>query len=100
MSSLFNRTKDEEFNALEHFKDEKADVLTSFQQGEISEAVNEALRCIPEHQREVFVLRRFQDLSYEEISEVTGVPVGTAKSRVARAEKALRPLLDNFREYL
>jgi RNA polymerase sigma-70 factor (ECF subfamily) len=100
MSSLFNRTKDEEYNALEHFEDEKADVLTSFQRGEVSEAVNEALRHLPEHQREVFVLRRFQDLSYEEISEVTGVPVGTAKSRVVRAERALRPLLAKFREYL
>ena len=100
MSSLFNRAKDEEYNALEHFEDEKADVLTSFQRGEVSEAVNEALRHLPEHQREVFVLRRFQDLSYEEISEVTGVPVGTAKSRVVRAERALRPLLAKFREYL
>ncbi len=100
MSTLFNRNKDEEFNALEHFEDEKADVMTSFQRGEVSEAVNEALRHLPEHQREVFVLRRFQDLSYEEISEVTGVPVGTAKSRVVRAERALRPLLSKFREYL
>lgn len=100
MSSLFNWSKDEEFNALEHFEDEKADVLTSFQRGEVSEAVNEALRRLPEHQREVFVLHRFQDLSYDEISEVTGVPVGTAKSRVVRAERALRPLLAKFREYL
>ncbi|MFO7975283.1 MAG: sigma-70 family RNA polymerase sigma factor [Candidatus Hydrogenedentota bacterium] len=100
MSSLFNRTKDEEYNALEHFEDEKADVRTTFQRSEVSEAVNEALRHIPEHQREVFVLRRFQDLSYDEISEVTGVPVGTAKSRVVRAERALRPLLAKFKEYL
>ena len=100
MSTLFNRNKDEEFNALEHFEDQKADVMTFFQRGEVSEAVNEALRHLPEHQREVFILRRFQDLSYEEISEVTGVPVGTAKSRVVRAERALRPLLAKFREYL
>ncbi|MGI6458921.1 MAG: RNA polymerase sigma factor [Candidatus Hydrogenedentales bacterium] len=100
MSTLFNRAKGEEFNAIEHFEDEKADVLTSFQRGEVSEAVNEALRHLPEHQREVFVLRRFQDLSYEEISAVTGVPIGTAKSRVVRAEHALRPFLSRFREYL
>jgi len=81
-------------------EDEDASVLSAFQRGEISEAVNEALRHLPEHQREVFVLRRFQDLSYEEIAEITNVPIGTAKSRVVRAERALRPLLEQFREYL
>ena len=80
--------------------DERADVLGAFQRGEISEAVNEALRYLPEHQREAFVLRRFRDLSYEEIAEITDAPVGTAKSRVVRAERALRPLLERFREYV
>ena len=46
------------------------------------------------------MLRRFQDLSYDEIAEVTNSPVGTIKSRVVRAERALRPLLTRFREYL
>jgi DNA-directed RNA polymerase specialized sigma24 family protein len=46
------------------------------------------------------VLRRFQDLSYEEIAEITNSPVGTAKSRVVRAERALRPLLEAYREYV
>ncbi|MCL4218768.1 MAG: sigma-70 family RNA polymerase sigma factor, partial [Candidatus Hydrogenedentes bacterium] len=89
-----------EVDPLEHVGDEKADVLKAFQQGEVSEAVNTALKELPEHQREAFVLRRFQDLSYEEISEVTNSPVGTVKSRVVRAERALRPLLEHFREYL
>ena len=75
-------------------------MLAAFQRGEISEAVNEALRHLPEHQRETFVLRRFQDLSYEEISEVLEVPVGTIKSRIVRAERALRPYLEKYREYI
>jgi len=62
--------------------------------------VNDALRHLPEHQREAFVLRRFQDLSYQEISEITCVPIGTAKSRVVRAERALRPHLEKYREYV
>jgi RNA polymerase sigma-70 factor (ECF subfamily) len=62
--------------------------------------VNAALRELPEHQREAFVLRRFQDLSYEEIAEITDSPVGTVKSRVVRAERALRPLLARFRDYV
>jgi RNA polymerase sigma-70 factor, ECF subfamily len=80
--------------------DEKSDVMMAFQRGEISEAVNTALRELPPHQREAFVFRRFQDLSYEEIAEITEAPVGTIKSRVVRAERALRPLLTRFKEYL
>jgi RNA polymerase sigma-70 factor (ECF subfamily) len=45
-------------------------------------------------------LRRFQDLSYEEIAEVLEVPVGTIKSRIVRAERALRPYLEKYREYI
>ena len=98
----WKRRKNEEdgFDPLEHVGDEKADVLAAFQRGEVSEAVNTALKELPEHQRQAFALRRFQDLSYEEISNVTNTPVGTVKSRVVRAERALRPLLARFREYV
>ena len=90
----------DEYDPLEHVGDERMNVLAEFQRGEISEAVNAALKHLPEHQREAFVLRRFQDLSYEEIAEITDSPVGTVKSRVVRAEQALRPLLTKFREYV
>jgi RNA polymerase sigma-70 factor (ECF subfamily) len=43
----------------------------------------------PEH-REVVVLREFQDLAYEEIAEIVGVPVGTVRSRLFRAREELR----------
>jgi RNA polymerase sigma-70 factor (ECF subfamily) len=92
--------QEEGMDPYEHTADEDANVLLEFQRGEISEAVNAALRHLPEHQREAFVLRRFQDLPYEEIARITDVPVGTVKSRVVRAERALRPYLDRFREYV
>ena len=98
--SRWGRPEEDDFNPEEHIGDEGADVLAAFQRGEVSEAVNVALQELPEHQREAFVLRRFQDLSYEEIAKVTDAPIGTAKSRVVRAERALRPLLARFREYL
>lgn len=91
---------EDEYDPMEHVGDENADVLAAFQRGEISEAVNTALRELPEHQREAFVLRRFQDLSYEEIAIITDSPVGTVKSRVVRAERALRPLLARFKDYV
>ncbi len=91
---------EEEFNPMEHVGDAKVDVLAEFQRGEISEAINAALKYLPEHQREAFVLRRFQDVPYDEIARILDVPVGTVKSRVVRAERALRPYLEKFREYV
>jgi hypothetical protein len=45
---------------------------------------------LPEPYREAVVLREINDLSYEEIAEVAGVPVGTVTSRLARARAMLR----------
>lgn len=102
MFSLFSNwgREDENFHPLEQVADEREDTLAHYTNTEITEAVNDALQHLPEHQREAFVLRRFHDLSYQEISEITRVPVGTAKSRVVRAERALRPHLTAYREYV
>lgn len=91
---------DETYHPLDQMSDKRADTVARYKTGEVSEAVNQALQHLPPHQREAFVLRRFQDLSYNEISEITRVPIGTAKSRVVRAEQALRPLLAEYREYV
>ena len=95
-----DKGNDDKYGPLDTIGDEKASVLTKFQHGEISEAVNEALQQIPAHQREAFVLHRFQEMPYDEVARVTSAPIGTIKSRVVRAERALRPLLESFREYI
>lgn len=100
LSSWWTKDQDDGFEPLDRLADERANVVENFERGEISEAVNQALQYLSEHQREAFVLRRFRNLSYEEIAEITAAPVGTAKSRVVRAERALRPLLERFREYV
>lgn len=94
------KNSDDEFNPIEHVGDEKACVIAQFEQGEVTAAVTEALQHLPAHQREAFVLRRFQDVPYEDIASITGAPIGTVKSRVVRAERALRPLLKSYREYI
>ena len=48
---------------------------------------------LPAEFREVIVLREVQDLSYREISDVVGVPIGTVMSRLARARRRLASTL-------
>ena len=51
--------------------------------------IDRALAELPLEFREVIVLRELQELSYKEISTVTGVPIGTVRSRLARARRRL-----------
>ena len=51
--------------------------------------IRSAIEAIPEPFRETIVLRELEDLSYAEIGEVTGVPIGTVMSRLARGRAML-----------
>ena len=55
-----------------------------------AETVQRLVAQLPDAFREVLVLREVNDLSYREIAEVTGTPVGTVMSRLARARGLLR----------
>ncbi len=48
------------------------------------------VRSLPSAYRELIVLRHAQDLTYEEIVEVTGLPLGTVKNRLFRAREMMR----------
>jgi RNA polymerase sigma factor (sigma-70 family) len=52
-------------------------------------AVERLVAALPVEFREVIVLREIQELSYAQISEIVGVPVGTVMSRLSRARKRL-----------
>jgi RNA polymerase sigma-70 factor, ECF subfamily len=54
------------------------------------ETIRRLLAALPTAFREVLVLREINELSYQEIAEVAGVPVGTVMSRLARARAMLR----------
>jgi RNA polymerase sigma factor (sigma-70 family) len=51
--------------------------------------VHRALEALPMAFREVLVLRELEDMSYKEVAAVTGVPIGTVMSRLARGRKML-----------
>ena len=57
------------------------------------QALEGALRRLGPEYREVFLLREIEGLSYKEIAEVAGVPIGTVMSRLSRARAHLRALL-------
>lgn len=65
---------------------------------QIGETVNAAMDALPEDLRTAIGLREIEGLSYEEIAQVMGCPIGTVRSRIFRAREAiamrLRPLLD------
>ncbi|AHK78664.1 RNA polymerase sigma factor RpoE [Ectothiorhodospira haloalkaliphila] len=65
---------------------------------EIRVAVQEAIGGLPEDLRIAITLRELEGMSYEEIAQTMGCPIGTVRSRIFRAREAidrtLRPLLD------
>jgi RNA polymerase sigma-70 factor (ECF subfamily) len=63
----------------------------------IREVIDRALATLPDEMREAVVLRDVQGLDYREIAAALDVPIGTVESRIFRARKALRPLLESLR---
>jgi RNA polymerase sigma-70 factor (ECF subfamily) len=55
--------------------------------------VQSALECLPVQFREVILLCDIEEMSYQEIAEIVGIPIGTVMSRLSRARKSLRELL-------
>lgn len=70
--------------------------LTPEQESERSERrveIEEVVGMLQPAYRELIELRHSHDLSYDEIAEVTGLPLGTVKNRIFRAREAMRELL-------
>jgi len=67
---------------------------------EFYEHLHEAIKDLPEGFRATIILREIEELTYEEIAEITGVSLGTVKSRIARArlrlQAKLQPYLSSF----
>ena len=57
------------------------------------DTVRGVIAALPEPFRETLILREMEDMSYREIASVTGVPIGTVMSRLARAREMMAKLL-------
>lgn len=60
---------------------------------ELRQAVEDGLRALPVHQRQALIMRELSGLSYQEIAAALELDLGTVKSRIARARRAMQKFL-------
>ena len=82
---------DEELHSVE---DETSGPEAEFARTMSAQSVRDGVERLPVEFREALVLRELEGLSYKEIAQVTGVPMGTVMSRLARARKQLLLMLE------
>ena len=68
----------------------------SVARGQVRARLEQVLQELPEHYRTAVVLRDIEDLSYEEIAEMTETSLGTVKSRLVRGREALRKRMERY----
>lgn len=82
------------FDSMENFQlSTDEDVVKSIEDKEKLNKLNEVLKQLPAKQREVFVLRHFDELSYEEIAQITGKSVGGLKANYFHAFEKVSKLI-------
>ena len=72
----------------------RPDVITD--SGIKNEIIQKAILKVSDSYREMVILRDIQEMSYEEIADVTGIAVGTVKSRINRGRTQLQKLLKDI----
>jgi RNA polymerase sigma-70 factor (ECF subfamily) len=62
------------------------------ERSELRTEIETVVKCLPQVYRELILLRHAQDLSYDEIAEITNLPLGTVKNRLFRAREMMREI--------
>jgi RNA polymerase sigma-70 factor (ECF subfamily) len=75
-------------------KSTNEDIIRDYENKEKLEKVEKALQKIPTKQREVFIFRNFDQLSYAEISSITGTSEGALKANYFHAIKKITEMID------
>jgi RNA polymerase sigma-70 factor (ECF subfamily) len=76
------------------FEDPQSRPDDMFRKRHLRQLVEHTVAQLPEHHREVFVLRELEGKSYEEIAEITDCNLGTVKSRLNRARNAFAEIIE------
>ena len=95
--NLIRRNKLKRFLGLNEVLHKKTneDILINFENKEKINKVQKLLDKLPLKQKEVFLLRHFEELSYEEISEITGKSIGGLKANYFHASKKINEMIKN-----
>jgi len=84
----------EEMNEVDSHPDRGPSAFDAVESRDISRIVASAVASLPEEQREVIVLKEYQELTFLEIASVLGLPPSTVKTRLYRGLSQLRVLLE------
>ena len=63
---------------------------------ELLKLIKMALEILPDEYKDIFVLREYDGLSYQDITEITGLPLSTVKIRIFRAKQKIREILEPY----
>lgn len=88
----------EDESHLQHPGDPNTRPDASLLTGELQQAIDAAIQALPEKQRLAVVLRRYENLPYEEIAEILNTSVSSVKSILFRARTTLRDSLTKYLE--
>jgi RNA polymerase sigma-70 factor (ECF subfamily) len=91
---------DEEIESPSWLADNSPNPEQTLERGELDQAVQSCLKGLPDEFRAVIVMVDVEGMDYQEVSNAIGKPLGTIKSRVARARLKLRDCLQGFWELL
>ena len=93
----FEKNDDDDFEE-DHFMSDAATPESELITKQIAETVNKTMNELPADLREAIMLREIEGMSYEDIADSMGCPIGTVRSRIFRAREAIsqkiKPRLD------
>jgi RNA polymerase sigma-70 factor (ECF subfamily) len=93
MVPLYNPGNGESRNPAVNIRDERLTPNALLLEKEKMMLIQKAIDALPEEQKSVIILRDVEGLSYDEVSTITGYPLGTVKSKLARARLGLGNML-------
>lgn len=92
--SLNEPVGEEDRGGVRDLPEPSSDPATQVERSELDRLIRKAIEQLPLDEREVMVLRDLEGFAYEEIAKLTRLPLGTVKSRIARARRLLRASLE------
>ncbi|MBN2091559.1 sigma-70 family RNA polymerase sigma factor [candidate division KSB1 bacterium] len=78
------------------FADSSNNLSQQVEQNELHELLWKGINALKPPDREIIILKDFQEMSYKEIAEILKCPVGTVMSRLYNARKALKELMEGY----